>query len=66
MTAAGTARSASAAPGLDRLTAAPAKALIAVSGGTLRSAPCDALSPHGYYGIEGQVVPPIAAWIKAH
>lgn len=56
----------SAAAGLDRLSAAPAKALIAVSGGTLRSAPCDALSPHGYYGIEDQVVPLIATWIKAH
>ncbi len=57
---------ASAAPGLDRLTAAPAKALITVAGGMSRSPPCDALSPHGYYGIEDQVVPPIAAWIKAH
>jgi len=40
--------------------------LLAVSGGSLRSGPCDALSPHGYYGIEDQVVPPIIAWIKAH
>jgi predicted alpha/beta-hydrolase family hydrolase len=55
-----------AALGLNRLTAAPAKELIAVSGGSLRSGPCDALSQHGYYGIEDQVVPPIAAWIKAH
>jgi hypothetical protein len=52
--------------GLNRLSAAPTKALIAVSGGKLRSAACEALSPHGYYGIEDQVVPPIAAWIKAH
>ncbi len=52
--------------GLNRLTGAPAKELIAVSGGMLRSGPCEALSPHGYYGIEDQVVPRIAAWIKAH
>jgi hypothetical protein len=55
-----------AALGLNRLSAAPAKALIAVSGGKVRSGPCDALSPHGYFGIEDQVVPLIAAWIKAH
>jgi hypothetical protein len=57
---------ADAAPGFARLRAAPAKELITVSGGTSRSAPCEALSPHGYYGIEDQVVPPIVAWIKAH
>lgn len=51
---------------LSRLTAAPVKELITVSGGKLRSTPCEALSQHGFYGIEDQVVPPIAAWIKAH
>jgi pimeloyl-ACP methyl ester carboxylesterase len=55
-----------AAPGLERLHAAPVKELIAVSGGLQRSAPCEAMSPHGYFGIEDQVIPPIAAWIKAH
>jgi pimeloyl-ACP methyl ester carboxylesterase len=55
-----------AALGVKRLSAAPATAFIVVSGGKLRSAPCEAMSPHGYYGIEDQVVPPIAAWIKAH
>ena len=55
-----------AALGLQRLVAAPAKALFAVSGGKLRSAPCEAQSPHGYYGIEDQVVPLIGAWIRAH
>jgi len=54
------------AGGMDALKAAPAKELITVSGGTSRSRPCDALSPHGYYGIEDQVVPAIIAWIKAH
>ena len=55
-----------AAPGLARLRAAPVKELIVVSGGTSHSAPCEALSPHGYLGIENEVVPPIVAWIKAH
>jgi len=55
-----------AAAGLGRLSAAPAKELIAVSGGRSRSAACEAQSPHGYYGIEEQVVPLIGAWIKAH
>jgi len=55
-----------AAPGVKRPSAVPATAFIAVPGGKLRSAPCEALLPHGYYRIEEQVVPPIAAWIKAH
>jgi pimeloyl-ACP methyl ester carboxylesterase len=55
-----------AAPGVARLRAAPAKELMVVQGGTSRSKPCEALSPHGYYGIEAQVVPPVVAWIKAH
>ena len=55
-----------AALGVKRLSAAPATGFIVVSGGKLRSGPCEALSPHGYYGIEDQVVPAIAAWIKAH
>ena len=49
-----------------RMQHASIKELIAVTGGMLRSGPCEALSPHGYYGIEDQVVPPIIAWIKAH
>jgi pimeloyl-ACP methyl ester carboxylesterase len=52
--------------GLRRLSAAPAKELIAVSSSAQRSAPCDAMSPHGYLGIEQPVVQLIAAWIKAH
>lgn len=54
------------ATAMARMQHAPMKELIAVSGGTVRSGPCDALAPHGYYGIEDQVVPPIIAWIKAH
>ena len=52
--------------GFALLNAAPAKQLIAVSGGTLRSKPCEALSPHGYFGVEDAAVRPIIAWIKAH
>jgi pimeloyl-ACP methyl ester carboxylesterase len=48
------------------MTKAAPKELLAVSGGSLRSDPCQALSPHGYYGIEEQVVPSIIAWIQAH
>lgn len=49
-----------------QLSHAPAKELIAVSGGSGRGAPCGARSPHGYYGIEGAVVAPMVEWIKAH
>jgi hypothetical protein len=48
-----------------QFTHAPRKELIAVSGGsTPLSDPCEALSRHGYIGIEDEVVGKIAAWIK--
>jgi alpha-beta hydrolase superfamily lysophospholipase len=49
-----------------RLASAPSTTLIVVSGGTSRSAPCEAMSPHGYLGLEDQVVPRIVDWIRAH
>jgi hypothetical protein len=48
------------------LGATSAKAFLPVSGGSLRGNPCDAMSPHGYLGIEDQVVSPIVAWMKGH
>jgi pimeloyl-ACP methyl ester carboxylesterase len=57
---------AQAEPALAALTAAPAKELIAVTSSAERSAPCEAKSPHGYLGIEDQVVGLIVAWIKTH
>jgi hypothetical protein len=51
---------------MGRLTGAPVKQFLAVSGGMSRSNPCQALSPHGYLGIEQLVVPPVIDWIKAH
>jgi hypothetical protein len=57
----------SAVPALmERFTHAPRKELITVSGGsTPLSEPCEALSRHGYIGIEDEVVGKIAAWIKS-
>ena len=55
-----------AALGMARMSQARVKELLAVSGGALRSGPCDALAPHGYYGIEDQVVPAIVVWIRQH
>jgi pimeloyl-ACP methyl ester carboxylesterase len=49
-----------------RLTAAKPVAFIAVSGGQSRGEACQAMSPHGYLGIENQVVPQILEWIKTH
>ncbi len=56
----------SAVPALmDRFTNARKKALIAVSGGSPpESDPCEALSRHGYLGIEDEVVGDIVHWIK--
>ena len=45
---------------------AKVKELLTASGGSLRSEPCEALSPHGYYRIDGEVVPSIIAWIQTH
>jgi pimeloyl-ACP methyl ester carboxylesterase len=52
--------------GLAALAKAPAKQLAWVSGGASRSGPCQALSPHGYYGVEDRAVAAIADWIAAH
>lgn len=50
----------------DRFTRAPRKELIAVSGGSPpQSVPCQALSRHGYFGIESEVVGDIVRWIKS-
>jgi predicted alpha/beta hydrolase len=51
---------------MTRLTAAPAKELVPVASTEAESRPCDPLSPHGYLGIEAQVVGPIVDWINAH
>jgi pimeloyl-ACP methyl ester carboxylesterase len=51
---------------LSRFTAAPRKQLIAFEGGAPPiSDPCEALSRHGYIGIEDKVVAAIADWITA-
>jgi hypothetical protein len=50
---------------MDRFQRAPRKDLIAVSGGSAPlSDPCQAMSRHGYIGIEDEVVAAIAKWIK--
>jgi pimeloyl-ACP methyl ester carboxylesterase len=52
--------------GMARLTAAPVRQFLPVSGGSSRSGACQALSPHGYWGIEQLVVPPMVNFIEAH
>lgn len=38
-----------------------------VSGGITRSSKdCGSLTPHGYYGIESQVVSLIGSWMENH
>jgi hypothetical protein len=52
---------------MDAFDHVPKKELIAVSGGAPpRGDPCEAMSRHGYIGIEDQVVTAIGAWIKGH
>lgn len=51
---------------LEHFKSAPRKQLIAVQGGDPpMSEPCEALSRHGYVGIEDKVVAAIADWIAA-
>lgn len=52
---------------LEALSRAPVKqALLFEGGAPARSKPCEALSAHGYFGIEPQVVAGIADWINQH
>jgi len=51
---------------IGRFAAAPAKELVAVSSSASNGSSCGGLAPHGYYGIEAQVVAAIADWILAH
>ena len=51
--------------GMDLLSHAPAKELIAVASTESRDRPCEGLSPHGYLGVEESVVTAIADWIKS-
>lgn len=49
------------------LTQAKTVDVVTVSGGAPpKSQPCEALSPHGLYGIEPQVVDEISTWIMRH
>lgn len=50
---------------LAALARAPRKEIIYVESHQLQSDPCEAYSPHGYLGIEGDVVQRISNWINA-
>ena len=47
------------------LSRSPRVETMLFSSSRTQSAPCEAMSPHGFLGIEGEVVQRIAAWIKA-
>ena len=51
---------------MDKLGSAPRKELITFKGGENRGDPCEALSYHGFNGLENDVVGRIATWIKAN
>lgn len=51
----------------ERLTASPDVQIIRVSGGGDKDGnACGSLSPHGYFGIEVEVVSKIADWLSGH
>ena len=47
------------------LARSPRKEIITVQSDQIQSHPCEALSPHGYLGIEASVIQRIAGWIVA-
>ena len=53
-------------PALASLRKAPVKELITVTSTETGRNPCSGRSPHGYYGIEDEVVGAITQWVKAH
>jgi hypothetical protein len=57
---------AGASAGLAEMAAALAKQLIAFESTVARGDGCGPLSPHGYEGIEGDVVPAIIGWMRNH
>jgi hypothetical protein len=50
---------------LAALARSPRKDIIYVESHQLQSEPCEAMSPHGYLGIESDVVQRIAGWIAS-
>lgn len=44
----------------------PPAPVVHVNSAQIRSAPCEAFSPHGYLGIEGDVVGKIIGWVKSN
>jgi hypothetical protein len=48
------------------MTNAPEVKVLYVQGGLTRSSDCGSESPHGYFGIENQVVDKIVNWLDAH
>jgi predicted alpha/beta-hydrolase family hydrolase len=50
---------------LAALARSPRKEIITVQSSDLRSAPCEAQSPHGFLGIEANVVQRIVNWVGA-
>jgi pimeloyl-ACP methyl ester carboxylesterase len=49
------------------MTASPAVEVLMVAGGVVATKrPCGSLSPHGYYGIESEVVNDIVRWMRQH
>ena len=50
---------------LASLSRAPKKELIYFDSHLLQSDPCEAMSPHGYLGIEAEIVRHVSDWIRA-
>jgi hypothetical protein len=48
------------------MTNAPEVKILYVQGGVTRSSDCGSESPHGYFGIENEVVNKIVSWLDAH
>lgn len=50
---------------MEKLGNSPRKELLSFKGGENKGDPCEAMAYHGFNGLDGEVVPRIAAWILA-
>jgi pimeloyl-ACP methyl ester carboxylesterase len=48
------------------LNASASVDVVMLSGGRTQGDPCEAMSYHGYLGIDGEVVTTVAAWLNSH
>ena len=52
-------------PMMNKLAKTPKAELISITGGQIRGDPCEAMTYHGFNGMEAEVVGAISRWVLA-